>query len=125
MRAVDRIGGKTVVCIASGPSLTREDCEKIERTQLLTVAVNNSWQIARFCQILYAGDDRWWTTYYDKIDIDVEKWTCAVAASRKYDLYLHRAKKTAYNSGLRALQLVIEHGAKRVILLGYDCRHDR
>ena len=36
---------RTVFCVGSGPSLTREDCAAIEKTGCSIIAVNNSWQM--------------------------------------------------------------------------------
>lgn len=119
--AVD-LRGRTVVCIASGPSLTDADCALVEASGVPAIAVNNSWQIARFAAILYAGDDRWWDIHHAAIDIGAERWTCAVRAAHTYQLQLHKIRGP-YNSGLRAIQLAQELGARRAILLGYDCQY--
>lgn len=111
--------GKTVVCIASGPSLTAEDCALVEQTGLPTIAVNSSWKIARFADIVYAGDPGWWTNYGSEIDIPAERWTCAGSIARHLKIHHHRIGGS-YNSGSRAVQLAIDLGAARVLLLGYD-----
>lgn len=120
MRAESRWQGLTVVCIASGPSLTAADCAQIEAAQLPTIAVNSSWQLARFADVIYAGDPVWWHAYGDEIDIQAERWACHDPHIERMQVNLHRALG-GYNSGLRAIQLAIELGAARVLLLGYDC----
>lgn len=112
--------GKTAAVIASGPSLTAEDCALIEATGLPTIAVNSSWQAARFASILYAGDACWWDAYGHEVDIPAEKWTCSRQAAAKHRINHHTACG-GYNSGMRAIQFAVERGAKRVILLGFDC----
>lgn len=112
--------GETVVCIASGVSLTAEDCGIIEATPFATIAVNNSWQRARFCKVIYAGDHKWWHEYHESIDIPAERWSCARHADR-YGCRYHPAGTGDYNSGMRAIQFAIWRGAKQIILLGYDC----
>jgi hypothetical protein len=112
----------TVVCIGSGPSLCAEDCKAVEDSGLLTIAVNSAWQMARFCKVIYAGDDYWWKTYREDIDIGAEQWTCDEGASKRYGINLHQGYRGNPNSGLRAIQFAIEHyKAKRILLLGYDC----
>lgn len=112
--------GKTVACIASGPSLTRIDCELISAANLPTIAVNNSWQLVPFAQVIYAGDCAWWSQHIKSIDIPAERWTCSRSAADKHKINFHYAYG-AFNSGLRAIELAIEFGASKIILLGYDC----
>lgn len=107
-------------CIASGPSLTADDCELVKQSSIKTVAVNNSWEIASFCDYIYAGDTKWWDIYFNKINIDVEKWTCSTTAANKYKINFHFASG-GYNSGMRAIQFGIFKGFKNIALLGYDC----
>jgi len=113
--------GQTVCCIASGPSLTQEDCDFIARTGIPTIAVNSSWEIARFCDIVYGGDCAWWDENFSKIDIDAALWTYSENGANKHKINRHVPRSAgAWNSGMRAIQLAIEKGAKRIILLGYD-----
>lgn len=120
MRVDDRWAGQTVVCIASGPSLTEADCEMVRRSGLPTVAVNSSWERSRFAEVLYAGDVAWWESHGKQVDIPAERWTCTQQAARRFGVKLHQAYGP-YNSGMRAIQFAIDCGAGRVILLGYDC----
>lgn len=109
-----------LICIASGPSLTAEDCELVRLSGIQTVAVNNSWQMAPFCNYVYAGDAKWWAVNFDKINIPAEKWTCSDKAANTYKLHYHIAGGP-FNSGMRAIQFGVMKGFKRIGLLGYDC----
>lgn len=111
---------KTFVCIASGPSLNAHDCELVRAARLPTIAVNNSWQLAPWCDHLYAGDLAWWDANVSKVPDGPKRWTCTRQASAKHGLNLHTAYGE-YNSGLRAIELAFQLGAERVLLLGYDC----
>lgn len=111
---------ETVVCIASGPSLTKADCDLVEASGIPAIAVNDSWQLAPFAQVIYAGDSDWWSQHIREIDIPAERWTCNKGAARWYRLNYHPAVGY-WNSGLRAVQFALWQGAHRVILLGYDC----
>jgi hypothetical protein len=113
--------GQTVVCIGSGPSLTEADCKLVEKSGLPTIAVNSSWQRARFAKVIYAGDYEWWRVNKASIDIDAELWTCQHSAYRVFDINLHRVNGSQWHSGLRAIQFAELAQAERVILLGYDC----
>lgn len=112
--------GQAVAIIASGPSLTVEDCALIEASGLPTIAVNSSWKTARFASVLYAGDACWWDQYGHEVDIRAEKWTCSRQAATKHRINHHHAYG-GYNSGMRAIQFAGERGASRIILAGFDC----
>ena len=107
-------------CIASGPSLTASDCELVRKTGVDTVAVNNSWEKAPFCNYIYAGDRKWWAEHGNDITIAAELWTCSKKAAQSFGVRYHQAGG-AYNSGMRAIQWGIDKGFKCIVLLGYDC----
>lgn len=109
-----------LVCIASGPSLTAEDCAMVEQSGIPTMAVNMSWKMARFAKYIYAGDRSWWDRNGKDIDIPAERWTCSFSAASHHKIKHHNVKG-AYNSGMRAIQWGIDHGYKTILLLGYDC----
>jgi len=111
----------TWACIASGPSLVKEDCDLIEAAGIPTIAVNNSWEVARFASAIMAGDQKWWRRYHKSIDIKAERWYCQkTCGGGRYGLSYFKSSG-AYNSGMRAIQLAMLKGATKVILLGYDC----
>lgn len=107
-------------CIASGPSLTKSDCDLVKQYHAKVVAVNNTWEMAGFCDYIYAGDFKWWNQYYSKINISAEKWTCSDKAASRYNINYH-CVAGPYNSGMRAIQFGIMKGFKKIALLGYDC----
>lgn len=106
------------VILASGPSLTIEDIQATKH--LFTIAINNTWEKARHCDILYAGDCNWWVHNNEKIDIDAQRYSRSKRADQ-----LFRAKydggKGNYNSGQSAIELAVKFGFKEIILLGFDC----
>lgn len=111
---------KTFVCIASGPSLNARDCERVRASGFPTIAVNNSWQLAPWCDHLYAGDLAWWDAHIAQVPEGPKHWSCTRQAVAKHGLNWHEAYGE-YNSGLRAIELAFRLGAERVLLLGYDC----
>lgn len=113
--------GKTVFCIASGPSLTKQDCDYVKSLNVPTVAVNNAWKLATFCDVIYATDPGWWKHNGSEITVAAERWTCFENVAKTYKLNCHGPFLSAQNSGVRALQFAIDRGASRVVLLGYDC----
>lgn len=113
--------GETVVCLASGPSLTAEDCERVRASGLRTIAANDTWRRAPFAHVLYALDPGWWEQHLHEITVPAERWTASVGAAQQFDLHLHFARSGALNTGARMIELAADHGAARVLLLGYDC----
>lgn len=111
---------KTFVCIASGPSLNARDCELVRASGLPTIAVNNSWQLAPWCDHLYAGDLAWWDANAQWLTSGPKRWSCTRQAVAKHNLNWHEAYGP-YNSGLRAIELAFKLGADKVLLLGFDC----
>ena len=114
-----RFIGLTVAIIASGPSLTQSDCDLVKQAGIPAIAVNMSWKMAPFASIIYAGDFVFWEHYRHEITIDAERWTCCERAAKDYEINHHKARG-AYNSGLRAVELALEMGAAKILLLGFD-----
>lgn len=115
--------GRTVACIASGPSLAVEDVERIRAAALPTIVVNNTWRLAPWADILYAMDAPWWKHYGDE--------AMRGFAGRKFSYVrvpgAQHTKGEIFptgwgNSGSYAISLAVVTGASRVILLGYDCQ---
>lgn len=124
-----------VVCIATGPSLTRADALALRH--LPTIAVNDAYRVAPHAQILYAADKSWWDMYNCCPDFTGRKVSQNVQPGRGWPTdatvevlrsikapgmsrdpgVLHRG----YNSGYQALNLALLCEAKIVVLLGYDC----
>ena len=55
--------GLTAVCIASGPSLTKEQVDRVQKAQAEGVkvgVVNDNYLIAPWADLLYFADLRWW-----------------------------------------------------------------
>ncbi|HDX9111839.1 TPA: hypothetical protein RQO74_000277 [Klebsiella michiganensis] len=112
----------TWVCIASGPSLTREDCIIVEKSGLPVIAVNSSWEMIPGCQYVYAGDHSWWSVNFNGVPDDKCRYTSVHATATQYSInYFESPAKGSFNSGQRAILLAKSLGAKRIILLGYDC----
>jgi hypothetical protein len=124
--------GATVVCIASGPSLTVEDValvrdwRRAREAGRVAIACNTSYQIATWADAMVAQDLGWWRVYgEDVVDkFGAEKLSgCepprAVAhAVRRADVSVRSASSL---TGGMAIALAAERGASRVVLLGYDC----
>lgn len=111
------------VCIASGPSLTKEDCQKVRKWRQAkenrkVFVVNTTYQIATWADYLYAHDKSWWE--YHKSDVDrLFKGKLLSATQVEGVMKVH---KLVANSGAGALITASLMGAKKIIMLGYDCK---
>jgi hypothetical protein len=113
--------GQTVICVASGPSLTVEDCELAQESGHRIIAVNSSWVRVPKCDVVYASDHAWWKRYVGDLTIPAERWTNNKLAAQQFGLN-HWLNNNGYNSGLSAMNLALRFGAARILLLGYDCK---
>jgi len=124
--------GRTVACIASGPSLRPVDCDVVRDAELPSIAVNNAGlpPMASFADIHYACDGRWFEKHPEALTYDRIK-VCAVdeapAGVHKVDLvsgpgFDERPNtiRAGQNSGHQAVHLAASLGATQIILLGYD-----
>jgi hypothetical protein len=125
------------IIIASGPSMAQIDMRVIRRFRSWRVmVVNNSWELAPWADVLYAGDLQWWDRYGDFVWFPGEKWTRDGHAALKYRLHLTRCEKGAGlclqrgtvhaggNSGYQAINLAYHFGARKIVLLGFDMHRD-
>jgi hypothetical protein len=130
--------GKTVVCIAGGCSLRRIDVEACRG--LFTIAINDSYKIAPFANILYACDVKWWEWHDGAVEFKGKKITHEYAKRHGVesirppypgiDVLLSTGEcgfderpnciRHGGNSGYQALHIAMHLGAKNIILLGYD-----
>lgn len=134
----------TVVCIASGPSLTKEDCDYVRDWRgaacgRKVIVVNTSYKLAKWADLLYAADHEWWTKYITRVrhEFEGECWTQLQQGDRneaitKFDVkyanlerYPGLNTKIGFingggNSGYQAVGLAYQAGADRIVLLGYD-----
>lgn len=119
-RSENRWAGRTIICVASGPSLTREDCAIAQGSRHPVIAVNNSWQAVN-CDVLYASDYAWWKRYVPELTSTAERWSNNKKAVVDYGCQHFRLAQGC-NSGLAAIYLAEWFGAARILLLGYDCK---
>lgn len=127
----------TVVCIASGPSVTAEQCEHAEaaraRGSCRIIAVNDSWRLAPAADLLYAADHTWWALHFDAVSrlFAGARWTTSEQAAFEHGLRYIPSElgcklfppgkiSRGGNSGFQAIMVARHLGARRIILLGYD-----
>lgn len=129
--------GGTVVCLATGPSLTQDDCDYV-RGRAHVIAVNDAHRLAPWADMLYSSDRRWWAHY--KAVPSFEGLRYGIGTSPRLDNQVRGypqiqvLKNTGYdglelkphglrngrNSGFAAVNLAVHTGAVRIVLLGYN-----
>lgn len=110
--------GRTVICIASGPSLTAEDCELVHASGHPVVVTNTTFRMCPWADVLFGFDSKWWKLYREEVtQFRGEK----LSASRLSEKYGARTLMLGYrNSGACAVALAMSRGAARIVLLAYD-----
>lgn len=133
--------GGVAVCLGSGPSLTQDDVD-VCRGQAAVIAINDSWRLAEWADVLYACDGKWWDHHKGVPSFQGLKFglkTMPPGSRAKADKWpdVMRLKNagpeglssaglyTGSNSGYQAIQLAVHLGATRVLLLGYDMQRDK
>lgn len=130
--------GQTAAVLASGPSLTREDADKVRHLPRITT--NASFRIAPDADILYGSDIFFWRheQYKDAfacsgLKVCVEQ-TPGMAPFAPPGVFVvrhggltgfteERGKiRTGGNSGYAAIHVAASMGAKRILVLGLDLR---
>ena len=129
--------GRTVVCIASGPSLSDRDIEIVrnarEADRCRVIVVNRSYERARWADILYGADVSWWRAAanapgFHGLKVCVEEIEFRDVLVLGYRDEAHGlscdpdALHCGGNSGYQAVNLAVLLGASTVALLGYDMR---
>jgi hypothetical protein len=127
--------GETCVIVASGPSAKDVPLE-LAQGRARFIAVNNSWQLAPWADVLYAGDWAWWANAkgcpeFKGLKLSIDRRACEQPdwGIRKVDcakhddrLELRRFNRVGWggNSGFGALNLAVQFGASNIILVGFD-----
>lgn len=124
--------GETVVCLASGPSLTQADVDACHG--LKVIAIKDCIRLAPRAAALYACDAKWWRAHPETASYAGPKYALEHEPSRP-DVTLLRntgmvgletagGLRTGQNSGYQAINLAVLYGAARILLLGYDMQPD-
>jgi hypothetical protein len=109
--------------IASGPSLTRSDCDAL-RGIGPTIAVNKAVFYAPWADYLYAGDNSFWKVYGPDVAwFKGEKVTHQAYLNTRQFAGDYRFKRFGGNSGHQAIQYAVSQGARKIALIGFDHKH--
>ena len=137
----------TIVCIASGPSLTQEQIDLVglakesRKEDLFVISTNDNWkwkyQNEFICDYLYAADDGWWSVWlktlneerFDKPrfiplkqDFARKNGLIMLPCVHQQGLGIDGKIHCLNNSGAQAIGLAYYLGAKKIILIGYDMK---
>lgn len=123
--------GSTIVCLASGPSLTADDVAFV-RDKAKAIVINTTYQMAPWADVLYAADAQWWSWHKGVPDFGGLKYSLDTGAARWKGVEVLKITgsrgleaspsglKTGRESGYQAIGLAVHLGARRIVLLGYD-----
>jgi hypothetical protein len=128
-----RWNGETVVCMASGPSMTKEDAEYCNG-KARVITVNTTYKLAPWADIHYSSDHDWWNIHLPEVrsSCSGELWTGhhePISPDMHYCPYHKPIKGISNkpgiiswggNSGFCAVGLAVQFGAGKIIMLGYD-----
>ncbi len=124
----------TIVCLASGPSLTAEDVDYC-RGRAPVIAVNDTYRLAPWANVLYACDAKWWDARQGvpafaglkfALRHGAAKWPGVQVLRDSGDCGLATDPSELTNgksSGHGGVNLASHLGAKRIVLLGYDMQY--
>lgn len=131
--------GETVFCLASGPSLTQQVCDRIRGRR--AIVVNSSAPLAPWADVLYFTDGGWYEPRREmvanwgglvismsraaKAEQPDKVWRVQGEGDPQFPPNFARGPgviQQGRSSGHTAVSLAIALGAARVVLLGYDMR---
>lgn len=130
--------GETCVIVAGGPSAKNIDLSPIIGVTKC-IAINNSYLLAPFADILYACDAVWWRLHKDAVmNFKGLKMTQDLLAQNEFgihrvicerhheNLVLDRPGFVGWggNSGFHCINLCIQFFVSKIILVGYDMQLD-
>lgn len=132
----------TAVIVASGPSLTVEQTQLVDRAhkagRCRVIVVNDNWQLLPDADVLYAADSRWWRIHWPAVSTGFrgEMWTCKRETAKQYGIChidstprkqgLSRTPGLIHeggNSGYQAIGLAYHFVCMRIVLIGFDMQH--
>lgn len=127
--------GSTIVCLASGPSLTPDDVDRCRGYH--AIAINDSYRLAPWAVALMASDASWWEHHQGVPEFRGRKYCLKEAPSGEWGVETlvmtgrdgietaPTGLRSGSNSGAAAINLAVHFGATRVLLLGYDMQPAR
>lgn len=124
--------GRCAAIVASGPSTKKEDVALL-RGRIATIAIKENHDLAPWADVVYGCDAAWWRN-----NNGLDKYHgLKVAADRRIthqDIHLLKIEASddimrfdtpgqvgsGGNSGFQALNLAVQFGAQKILLIGFD-----
>lgn len=129
--------GETCVVLASGPSMSQRVADFV-RGRCRTIAVNTTYRLAPWADILYAADREWWAGHPSAMEFAGRKVTILANTASSlmefdqltyvenggYGLLDPRPThiRTGKNSAYQAMHIAVHLGVKRILMCGIDMR---
>lgn len=141
--------GKSVLVVASGPSLTEEvagRCRELQSDGLGLIVCQDAYKLLPSAEVLYGCDAHWWRLHNGVQDFAGERWSTQTNDPRRahndkrairadYDVRVIEGRAGnglelsgdfiyyGNNSGFQTLGLAVAMGARRnLVLIGFDMR---
>lgn len=127
--------GETIVIVASGPTAKDVPLD-LAKGHARVIAINDSWRLCPWADILYACDIAWWTAHKGcpefaglKVSIDIGTsafplWNVRrlVCTRRDDRMEFDNLGTVGWggNSGFNAYNLAVQLAPSKIILVGYD-----
>lgn len=134
--------GDTCAVLASGSSMTQEVADTVRAAGIRAIAVNTTFQLAPWADLLYAADETWWKVWWrnregNASDFPGLKVMCTplamptmcapfpgirVLKSTGRDGFDEDPAnvRTGGNSGYQAIHVATHAGCSRILLCGFD-----
>lgn len=123
------------VIVAGGPSSKEVDLNECKGHRV--IVINNSWRLAPWADVLFAADGNWWKHYPEALSFQGLKVTVERNVAEELGLKLVYLKPGEYsismlmgrlgvggNSGFLALNLAVQFGVRKIVLVGFDMTTD-
>lgn len=130
--------GECAAIVASGPSAKSAPVDLL-RDRIHVIAINESYRLVPFAEILYSCDYAWWQRHKGMRSFEGLRLSHDLRACNEFglsrvmieqvssnDLLLDRPSYVGAggNSGFQALNLVMQFGATGIMMIGIDCSLD-
>lgn len=134
--------GSTAIIIAAGASVTPPQLNTARDAwaegRVRVIGVNNVFQYAPWVDALYACDPTWWHKHVKQVrDTNITTLYCQDRETcERYGLWWTPGKHKSgvstnpafihygLHSGFQALNVCVHLGARRILLVGFDCKAD-
>ncbi len=125
--------GQTCMIVASGPSASTVPVD-IAKGKVRCIAVNSSWRLAPWADMLYGTDAAFWNQYRGVPDFGGLKVTSDVRAAEMWEIGHVRCRRPVDvilmdkmgeigwggNSGFHCINLAFQFKVAKIILVGFD-----